>query len=47
MKLDVTTKAKTVWCEKNCFPSEPVFVAAPDAEGEDEGIVRVIQTAIY
>lgn len=30
-------KTKTVWHEKDCFPSEPVFVAAPDATEEDQG----------
>ena len=37
VKLDVTTKTKLLWSEKDCFPSETVFVAAPDAEEEDEG----------
>ena len=37
VKLDVTTKTRLIWSEKDCFPSEPVFVAAPDAEEEDEG----------
>ena len=31
------TKNELIWSEKDCFPSEPVFVAAPDAQEEDEG----------
>ena len=27
------------WSEPGCFAGEPVFVAAPDAEGEDEGVL--------
>ena len=29
----------TTWSEEGCFPGEPVFVAAPDADGEDEGVL--------
>jgi beta,beta-carotene 9',10'-dioxygenase len=27
------------WYEDGCYPGEPVFVAAPGAMGEDEGVV--------
>ena len=27
------------WLEKNCYPSEAVFVPAPDARAEDEGLL--------
>ena len=37
MKADVETKKTTRWTEPNCFPSEPVFVEAPDAVDEDDG----------
>lgn len=47
VKLDVTTKTKTVWYEKDCFPSEPVFVAAPDAEEEDQGIATFQHQMIH
>jgi len=26
-----------VWTEEECYPSEPVFVASPDAVEEDDG----------
>ncbi|XP_017464401.1 PREDICTED: carotenoid isomerooxygenase-like, partial [Rhagoletis zephyria] len=29
VKVDVETKTIEKWCEPNCYPSEPVFVAAP------------------
>jgi carotenoid cleavage dioxygenase-like enzyme len=28
-----------VWAEDGCFPGEPVFVAAPDGDAEDEGVL--------
>ena len=28
-----------VWHEEGCFPGEPVFVAAPEREDEDEGVL--------
>jgi carotenoid cleavage dioxygenase-like enzyme len=37
VKADVVERRSTVWSEDDCFPGEPVFVAAPGAEGEDEG----------
>ena len=39
VKADVVERRSTVWSEEDCFPGEPVFVAAPDAEGEDEGVL--------
>jgi len=38
-KVDTTTKQLLTWSEKGCLPGEPVFVAAPDAKEEDEGII--------
>lgn len=32
IKVDVLTKTRRTWCETNCYPSEPIFVAAPDCE---------------
>ncbi len=38
-KIDVETKKTGKWAEKNCSPGEPVFVPAPQANGEDDGVV--------
>jgi carotenoid cleavage dioxygenase-like enzyme len=42
VKADVVERRSTTWREDGCFPGEPVFVAAPDAEGEDEGVLLSI-----
>jgi beta,beta-carotene 9',10'-dioxygenase len=39
VKADVVERRSTVWSEEGCFPGEPVFVAAPDADHEDEGVL--------
>jgi len=39
VKVDVRAKTARTWYEDGCYPGEPVFVAAPDATGEDEGVV--------
>jgi carotenoid cleavage dioxygenase-like enzyme len=39
VKADVEQRTTEVWHEENCFPGEPVFVSAPGAEGEDEGVL--------
>ncbi|KAL4613537.1 beta,beta-carotene 15,15'-dioxygenase-like [Arapaima gigas] len=36
-KLDVVTRECLEWTEEDCFPSEPIFVALPDAKEEDDG----------
>jgi carotenoid cleavage dioxygenase-like enzyme len=42
VKADVVERSSTTWSEEGCFPGEPVFVAAPDADGEDEGVLLSI-----
>src|SRR5690606_14063971 len=37
VKLDIETGAASVWQARGCYPGEPVFVAAPQAETEDQG----------
>jgi beta,beta-carotene 9',10'-dioxygenase len=37
VKADVVERSSTVWEEDGCYPGEPVFVAAPGAEREDDG----------
>lgn len=39
IKVDVLGKEAKKWHEPNCYPSEPVFVAAPGATAEDEGVI--------
>jgi carotenoid cleavage dioxygenase-like enzyme len=38
-KVDLRAGTVTIWHESGCFPGEPVFVPAPGAAGEDEGVV--------
>lgn len=38
-KVNVDTKEVKIWSEEHCYPSEPIFIAAPDAKEEDDGIV--------
>ncbi len=39
VKVDVTSGEVRAWAEPGCFPGEPVFVAAPDAKAEDDGVI--------
>ena len=39
IKVDVRAKTKLTWCENNCYPSEPIFVASPESESEDDGVI--------
>lgn len=32
-------KTRITWSEENCYPSEPVFVEAPNATAEDDGVI--------
>jgi len=38
-KIDVETGEFQVWHAENCYPSEPVFVASPHSQQEDEGVL--------
>jgi carotenoid cleavage dioxygenase-like enzyme len=42
VKADVVERSLTTWSEEGCFPGEPVFVAAPDRDGEDDGVLLSI-----
>ena len=42
VKADIHTKKTVRWTEADCYPSEPVFVEAPDAVDEDDGKNSVI-----
>jgi beta,beta-carotene 9',10'-dioxygenase len=39
VKVDVSNGGETSWSEPDCFPGEPVFVAAPQASEEDDGVL--------
>src|SRR5229473_2326247 len=39
VKVDVIQRSARTWFEEDSYPGEPVFVAAPDATGEDEGVI--------
>ncbi|TWW74831.1 Beta,beta-carotene 9',10'-oxygenase [Takifugu flavidus] len=39
LKMDLKDKTFKVWYQKGFYPSEPVFVPAPDAEDEDDGVI--------
>ena len=42
VKADVVERRSTIWEERGSYPGEPVFVAAPDGEAEDEGVLLSI-----
>lgn len=39
IKVDVKNKTRKIWFEKNCYPSEPIFVPTPNSKSEDDGII--------
>ena len=39
LKIDTTNGATLSWSQPSCHPGEPVFVAHPDAEHEDDGVL--------
>jgi carotenoid cleavage dioxygenase-like enzyme len=39
VKIDLQNQQTTTWFEANCYPGEPVFVSAPGAAAEDEGVI--------
>ena len=39
VKVDVQTRETQRWFEEDRYPGEAIFVAAPDATGEDEGVL--------
>jgi beta,beta-carotene 9',10'-dioxygenase len=39
VSVDVETGDGAAWAEPGCYPGEPVFVAAPGASGEGEGLL--------
>jgi beta,beta-carotene 9',10'-dioxygenase len=39
VKVDVVHSERSSWHEPDAFPGEPIFVAAPGARGEDDGVL--------
>ncbi len=39
VKVDSVDGATRSWSQHDCYPGEPVFVASPEAEDEDEGVL--------
>ena len=39
VKLNVETRKFVTWQESGGFPSEPVFVKAPEGKTEDDGVI--------
>jgi carotenoid cleavage dioxygenase-like enzyme len=39
VKVDITDGATRSWSHPDCYPGEPVFVARPQAEREDDGVL--------
>ncbi len=39
VKIDTRDGATLSWSEPGCYPGEPVFVARPQADGEDDGVL--------
>jgi carotenoid cleavage dioxygenase-like enzyme len=37
VRIDTTDGATLSWSQPGCYPGEPVFVAHPEAEREDDG----------
>lgn len=42
VKLDTRTGSTFRWSDDGCFAGEPVFVARPDADDEDDGVVLTV-----
>ena len=47
VKIDVAERTAQTWFEPNTYPNEPIFVAAPGATREDDGVILsvVLDTA--
>ena len=39
VKLQMDDGTASSWTEAGCYPSEPIFVASPSADSEDDGVV--------
>jgi carotenoid cleavage dioxygenase-like enzyme len=48
VKLNVESGEVDLWYEDGCYPGEPVFVPAPSAKSEDDGLILsvVLDTSV-
>ena len=42
LKVDVQNREDRRWFEEDCYPGEPVFVAAPKRTAEDDGLILAV-----
>lgn len=42
IKMNVSTGSYSIWTEPHCFPCEPLFIANPQANTEDNGVLLSI-----
>jgi carotenoid cleavage dioxygenase-like enzyme len=42
VKVDLDRGEQRVWSDPGCYPGEPIFVAAPGGEDEDDGVLLTI-----
>lgn len=42
LKVDTSERTTSEWSQAGCYPGEPVFVARPGAEREDDGVLLSI-----
>ena len=42
VKVDLSNRTSQLWYEDDCYPGEPVFVAAPGATHEDDGVILAV-----
>jgi len=47
LKIDVDSKEYLEWQEEDCYPSEPVFIASPNAREEDDGVLISAVLGLY
>jgi len=46
-KVNTETQTILKWSEEGCYPGEPVFVAAPNAKNEDEGVILAVVLDLF
>ena len=39
LKIDVQNASSKIWSDEGCYPGEVVFIAKPDADAENDGVV--------
>ncbi|HLH61225.1 MAG TPA: carotenoid oxygenase family protein [Ktedonobacteraceae bacterium] len=47
VRTSTRTSATKTWAQDGCYPGEPVFAQAPEARGEDDGVVLSVVLNAY